>query len=152
VVGRADARGADHQYHEWRAHQDLDGPEFAALYRKHLGDWEEHLLNLIFGAASSTFPTRNCGRRINNSNAASSILFATANDSAASDWANRRSRFAKSIAFLIPEILTVGFRAAIRDLQARRTFVQRQGTIETLGERCDAPGAIHFCRQSASAR
>ena len=78
-------------------------PEFAALYRKHLGDWEEHLLNLIFGAASSTFPTRNYGRRINNSNAASSILFATANDSVVNDWVNRRSQSAKSIAFLIPK-------------------------------------------------
>jgi glucan phosphorylase len=45
-------------------------PEFAALYRKHLGDWEEHLTDLIFGGASSTFLTRNCGTRINNSNAA----------------------------------------------------------------------------------
>ena len=60
-------------------------PEFAALYRKHLGDWEEHQLSPNFGAASSTSPMRSFGRRINNSNAASSILCATANDSAAND-------------------------------------------------------------------
>jgi Glucan phosphorylase len=76
-------------------------PEFAALYRKHLGDWEEHLTEPDFWRGVIDIPTRNCGRRINNLNAASSILFATASDNAANDWANRRSRFAGLIVSLI---------------------------------------------------
>jgi len=72
-------------------------PEFAAPLSASISAIrEEHSLNLIFGAASSTFLTRTVGdpqqlkRRL--------IDFVRdRNDNVANAWANRQSRFAESI-------------------------------------------------------
>ncbi len=41
--GRSDPRSADHQHHQWRPYQDLDGAGVCGALSKHLGDWEQRL-------------------------------------------------------------------------------------------------------------
>ena len=127
-------------------------PEFAALYRKHLGDWEEHLTEPEFWRGVIDIPDtqlwethQQLKRRL--------IDFVRDRER------QRRERLGESPEsirrvnrILDPEILTIGF--------ARRFATYKRGTLlfgdkerlKRLVNDVHAPGAIHFRRQSASAR
>ena len=109
-------------------------PEFAALYRKHLGDWEERLTEPDFWRGVIDIPDaqlwethQQLKRRL--------IDFVRDRER------QRRERLGESPEsirrvnrILDPEILTDRLRAPIRHVQTRHSFIRRQGKIETTGE------------------
>src|SRR4030095_795053 len=122
-------------------------PELAALYQKYLGDWEEHITEPEFWRGVIDIPDAQLWETHQQ-------LKHRLGDLARPPSTTRR------LAGIGPQrepnsrsgCLDDRFRAAIRDLQTRRAFVQRQGAIEAFAQRHHAPGAIHFRRQSSSAR
>ena len=109
-------------------------PEFAALYRKHLGAWEEHLTEPEFWRGVFDIPDAqlwDTHQRLK----LRLIEFVRDRER------QRRERMGESPEsirrvnrILDPEILTIGFARRFATYKAGQAAVQRQGTLKAIAE------------------
>jgi starch phosphorylase len=110
-------------------------PEFSALYRKYLGDWEENLTDADFWRGVIDIPDaqlwethQQLKRRL--------IEFVRERMRRRAERVGESPEAIRNINHVLdPEVLTIGIRAPLRDLQARRFAVLRQGDARAFAAR-----------------